>query len=94
MGCPSSTANGCRCPEHDPGLSVYAQDPEAYARALAPLRGPTRLSIVTAGPFVEQICSGGMLCGCPACAATRASIVARGAQGEGNASPFKVRHAA
>jgi hypothetical protein len=37
LACPNSTESGCRCVEHDPGLSAHAKDATAYAEALATL---------------------------------------------------------
>lgn len=84
-GCPNSTESGCRCPEHDPGLAVHAADAAAYERALEPLRGPVRLSVVTLGPNAEQPCTGTMTCGCPACAKATAHLARRGGIGSGPA---------
>ena len=91
-GCPHTTADGCRCPEHAPGLAAYARNPAAYEAALVPLRGPVRLSVVTLGPqgvADEPPCTGRYTCPCRTCQAERATPARRG-----NASPFKVRRAA
>lgn len=66
MSCLNSTASGCRCPEHHPGLSVYATDPDAYTRSLTTLQ-PTRLRVVTPGPDLTPACTGGYTCPCPNC---------------------------
>lgn len=50
-GCPNSTESGCRCPEHDPGLSAHARDPEAYAQSLPQ---PVRLRVVTTGASARR----------------------------------------
>lgn len=73
--CPSSTDHGCRCPEHHPGLSVHAADPDAYDRALAPLRGPVRLSVVTAGPDTKIECDGTYRCPCSTCTRQRSILL-------------------
>jgi hypothetical protein len=93
--CPQDPVT-CQCPEHCDGLSVHADDPIAYERALARCRPTeTRLSIVTLGPAAEpEPCTNSMLCTCPQCRAATAFLAQRGGQGEGNASPFKVRRAA
>lgn len=65
--CPSSTAGGCRCPEHHPGLGEYASEPVAYEAALAPLRDGVTLHIVTAGLTDEVQCDGTMTCSCQRC---------------------------
>lgn len=88
MTCPRSTADGCLCPEHHPGLSVYAHDQDAYERALAKCR-PVTLHVVTTGlptGSVETDCAGTMTCACRTCSAERASIRP---QGHGNANPFR-----
>lgn len=54
-GCPNTTASGCRCPEHDPGLSEHAADPAVYDLALQRSR-PARLLVVTMPP--AEICHG------------------------------------
>lgn len=79
-GCPNTTENGCRCPDHDPGLGAYAADPVAYEAALAPLR-PVRLHVVTPGPTVEEPCNESMTCPCKRCVGERA---ARGPHGGGH----------
>ena len=103
MGCPNSNdgtrtqgAGNCMCPEHDPGLSVHAQDPIAYEAALARCRPTTtRLSVVTLGPSAEPTpCTDTMTCTCADCGAATAFLIKRGGIGAGNASPFKTRRAA
>jgi hypothetical protein len=93
--CPQDPAT-CKCPEHYQGLRAHAGDPDAYDRALSHCRPTvTRLSIVTLGPTTEpEPCTNTMLCPCLNCRAATAYLTRRGAQGEGNASPFKVRKAA
>lgn len=66
-GCPNSTASGCRCVEHHPGLSVHAVDPIAYEAMLASMRPALR--VVTPGPPLssfEDVCEGesSMTCMC------------------------------
>lgn len=80
VACPSSTAGGCRCPQHHPGLAVHAQDPVAYEAALAALR-PTTLRVVTAGPRSEVTCDGTLRCPCQPCVAERQELVHQGARG-------------
>lgn len=72
--CTSSTADGCRCWEHDPGLSAYCPDEAkpAYERILAPLRKTATLKVVTLGPSDEAPCNGSMTCDCRSCQADRA----------------------
>lgn len=66
--CPGSTADGCRCPEHDEGLRAYARDKPAFDRALGRLR-PV-LHVVTM-PKDDDPCYGGMTCPCQRCARER-----------------------
>lgn len=85
--CPNTYADGCRCPEHDPGLMRYAPDLQAYDAALARCRPePVRLHVLTMGP-PRPGCDGSMTCPCEKCARERSSI---GAKGAGRAQ-FKVR---
>lgn len=94
MTCPRSTESGCRCVEHDPGLSAYARDPDAFEDALARCRPETTtIRIVTFGAPAETPCAGTLTCNCKRCVAERARRVERGAEGDGRASPFKVRRA-
>lgn len=71
MSCPNTTAHGCRCPQHEPGLAAYATDQAAYEAMLAPLRQPVTLRIVTPGPLNEPTCDGTMTCPCRECVKDR-----------------------
>jgi hypothetical protein len=77
-GCPNTTAGGCRCPQHHPGLLEVARDPDALARALEPLVERPALRVVPALRRDES-CDGTMTCHCRQCRTQRA---ARRAEGE------------
>lgn len=71
-GCKNSTASGCRCIEHHPGLSAHAADQAAYDQALEACR-PKRLTVVTFTPPHETPpCDGTMTCTCSDCIKQRA----------------------
>jgi hypothetical protein len=77
-GCPNTTAGGCRCPQHHPGLLEVARDPDALAVALEPLVERPALRVVPALRRDES-CDGTMTCRCRQCRTQRA---ARRAEGE------------
>lgn len=97
------TATGCRCTRHF-GLAEYMTAigrptfglPAAELRADESCRPDIRLHVVTRGPDILELipCDGSYTCECPDHVAERATFVQRGAQGEGRASPFKLRPAA
>lgn len=92
---------GCRCSRHW-GLREYMEAggrptfglPPAELRADESCRPDIRLHVVTRGATVSVPCDGSYTCECPDHIAERAAFVQRGAQGEGRASPFRMRPAA
>lgn len=74
--CPSSTANGCKCPEHHEGLLAFAADRDAYEAALTKLRPVLR--VVTMPQPLEDPCEGSYSCGCKRCVAQRAALMHTG----------------
>lgn len=90
MICPNSTASGCRCPDHHPGLLATAKtDPVGLAAALDRIAGkPTAtLRVLTTDPAPENLiplpsdpkpCDGSMCCVCKACEKERATRVRSG----------------
>lgn len=91
------------CANHMPMQSLrgHAQDPDAYDRALATIRGDTHtLRVLTtqrpAGAIplpTAPTCLGTHTCDCPTCNRERIRLVKQGGQGNGNANPFHARPA-
>lgn len=68
MHCPNSTASGCRCPEHHPGLMAHSPTPADYALALELLRpAKTTLRVLTMPLDNTPRCDGTMVCPCESC---------------------------
>jgi hypothetical protein len=105
MNCPNSTASGCRCPEHHPGLLEYSSQPDQLLAALLPLAekqsNRVTLRVLTTDPSPANLvridemiaCDGSMTCICQQCADERAARVRRGVR-ESDGLPIKIRKAA
>lgn len=97
--CPNSTARGCRCPQHAPGVLERAAElarTPAQAAQVASLHQrleTTRLHVVTMPHHREVPCDGTMLCSCKRCTAQRAALVQRGARGSGARQPWNPKPA-
>lgn len=63
MVCPNSTASGCRCVEHHPGLTAFSRDPAllVWLERLKPA-----LTVVPE-PTLPDACDDSMTCACPRC---------------------------
>jgi hypothetical protein len=96
--CPScgcTEQEHCLCQSALPSLRDHASDTEAFDRAVRPAEATLR--VLTTQP-VDAVpapsgppCDGSYTCQCPTHQRERLTLVKRGGQGEGNASPFRVR---
>lgn len=97
--CPScgcTEQEHCLCQSALPSLRDYARDTEAFDRAVRPAAATLRVLTSETPPNAvpvpsEPFCDQTHTCSCRRCTKERLTLVKRGGQGEGNASPFRVR---